>query len=98
MQQVADILCMDITTFSRQIKSLTEKGFVRKEALLEDRRVNILSLTEEGEKAESQIGAHVGAYIDQIFSQFTEFEKDTVIRSLKLLDRAISKPCCQKRV
>lgn len=48
MQQVADALDMDITTFSRQIKSLTEKGLVRKESLFEGRRVDILSLTEQG--------------------------------------------------
>jgi DNA-binding MarR family transcriptional regulator len=97
MQQVADSLCMDITTFSRQVKSLTEKGLVRKEALPEDRRVYVLSLTEAGREMEKQIDENVSAYIDQIFSQFTEFEKDTVIRSIKLLDRAISKPCCQRR-
>ncbi len=94
IQQVSDILNMDITTFSRQVKSLTEKGLVQKVNLLEDRRVTILSLTSRGKEVEREIDDHIKAYIDQIFSQFTNFEKDTIVRSLKLLDKAISKPCC----
>ena len=94
MQQVAERLGMDITTFSRQIKSLVEKGLVEKTSLLEDRRVNILSLTEQGKTIEIQADKHYKEYINFIFSQFTDFEKETVIRSLMLLDKAISKPCC----
>ncbi len=97
MHQVADKLCLGEVTFGRHVKSLIEKGLVRKDVLREDRRVNILSLTAAGKQAESQIAAHTNECIGRIFSQFTEFEKDTVIRSLRLLDRAISVPCCQKR-
>ena len=94
MQQVAERLNLDITTFSRQIKALVEKGLVEKAALLEDRRVSILSLTERGRTVQAQADKHYKDYLDFIFSQFTEFEKETVIRSLKLLEKAISKPCC----
>jgi DNA-binding MarR family transcriptional regulator len=94
MQQVAESLGIDITTFSRQVKSLVEKGLVHKTSLLEDRRVSILSLTEQGTETERQVNKYSRDYINQVFSHFTDFEKDTVVRSLKLLNKAMSGHCC----
>lgn len=88
MQQVADIMGMDATTFSRKVNALIDKGFVRKEVLLEDRRFYTLSLTETGQEAERRIDEHIRAYIGQIFAKFTAFEKNYVIRSLMLLEKA----------
>lgn len=41
MQQIADTLAMDITTFSRQIQSLVKMNMVKKQPLPDDRRVHI---------------------------------------------------------
>jgi DNA-binding MarR family transcriptional regulator len=94
MQQVAENLAVDITTFSRQIKTLMDKGLVSKASLPEDRRINILSLTARGEEVNRQIDRYMEEYFSHILAQFTEFEKDTVIQSLKLLNKAISRHCC----
>ncbi|ADG81330.1 transcriptional regulator, MarR family [Thermincola ferriacetica] len=96
MQQVANALGMDITTFSRQVKTLEKKGLVRKKPHPEDRRIYLLSLTTAGEELENRIDERMKAFIDNILSQFTEFERDMVVKSVQLLNKAILKAgaCC----
>ena len=96
MQQVAEELGMDITTFSRQIKTLQKKGLVSKNFDQADRRINLLSLTVEGEKVERQMDIHMKEFMDRILSQLTDFERDMIIRSIQLLNKALitSGTCC----
>lgn len=96
MQQVADALGMDITTFSRQIQTLARKKLVKKTPSEQDRRVYILELTAEGRCVAGAIEQQALHYLNQIFSHMNEFEKDTVIRSLKLLNACMEKTgfCC----
>ena len=96
MQEVAESLGMDITTFSRQIKNLERKGLVRKDLDPADRRINLLSLTPEGERVENNIDRQMERYLAQIFGQMTDFERETVSRSIRLLNSALAKTgtCC----
>ncbi len=96
IQQIAEVLGMDVTTFSRQIQSLVEAELVKKTPYAEDRRVQILSLTEKGKSINEHIGKIMNSYYDDIFSHMSEFEKETVMRSLKLLNQAMAKTnqCC----
>lgn len=97
VQQVADVLGMDITTFSRQIQTLGKMNLVNKSQLPEDRRVYVLSLTTEGKFVTAAIDADMNQYLEEVFSHMNEFEKETVIRSIKLLNDAMSKStvCCK---
>ena len=97
MQQVAEVLGMDITTFSRQIQNLVKKGLVKKTPLPEDRRVYTLSLTTEGKFIATTIDREINRYLDEVFSHMTDFEKETVIRSIKLLNECMAKSsiCCK---
>ncbi|SFA51550.1 DNA-binding transcriptional regulator, MarR family [Parageobacillus thermantarcticus] len=97
MQQVSEALGMDITTFSRQIQNLVKKGLVKKTPLPEDRRVYTLSLTTEGKFIATTIDREINRYLDEVFSHMTEFEKETVIRSIKLLNECMAKSsvCCK---
>jgi len=99
MQQVAGALGMDITTFSRQIKTLEKKGLVEKAPDLEDRRINVLALTDKGKQTEQRIDLMMKGYIEDIMSQLTEFERDMIIRSMQLLNKAIlqSDCCCRSK-
>lgn len=96
MQQVAETLGVDITTFSRQIQSMVSAGLVQKNPHPEDRRFHILTLTEKGKVTAAYIDSAMGSFFDEIFSHMTEFEKETVVRSLKLLNASMakSKKCC----
>lgn len=96
IQQVAEALGTDITTFSRQIQSLIKMNLVLKTPDSADRRVSILSLTTEGKYVATTIDEQMKTYLNEIFSHMNEFEKETVIRSIKLLNDAMAKSgtCC----
>ena len=96
IQQIAETLGMDVTTFSRQVQSMVEAGLVKKTPYAEDRRVQILSLTDKGKRIHDAIEQIMTTYYHDIFSHMTEFEKETVIRSLQLFNQAMAKTrqCC----
>ncbi|WP_099355462.1 MarR family winged helix-turn-helix transcriptional regulator [Fredinandcohnia onubensis] len=97
MQEVAGALGIDITTFSRQIKTLVDREIVKKTPHPNDNRVNILSLTEKGETMEINIDQEMNHYLSQILSHLSEYERESVIRSVRLLNDAMKKSesyCC----
>lgn len=97
MQQIAETLGTDITTFSRQVQSLIKINLIKKTPDPSDRRVYHLSLTVEGKYVATTIDQQMNAYLEEIFSYMSEFEKDMVIRSIKLLNDAMAKSdnCCR---
>lgn len=97
MQQIADTLGTDITTFSRQAQSLIKMGLLTKSPDPSDRRVYILSLTVQGKYVAAVIDEQMNAYLDEVLSYMSEFEKDMVIRSIQLLNKAMAKSdrCCR---
>jgi DNA-binding MarR family transcriptional regulator len=94
MQKVAEELGMDITTFSRQIKTLTNKGLVSKANYSEDRRVYLLALTAEGERVLAQIDVFVAGKLEEVFAQLNGFERQVVISSLARLNDALPGGFC----
>lgn len=96
IQQVAETLGTDITTFSRQVQSLIKMNLVKKTPDPKDRRVHLLSLTTEGKYVAGAIDQQMKDYFNEIFSHMNDFEKETVIRSIKLLNEAMvkSSQCC----
>ncbi|MED3761179.1 MarR family transcriptional regulator [Peribacillus frigoritolerans] len=96
IQQIAETLGTDITTFSRQIQSLIKLNLVTKKQDAEDRRISILSLTEEGMKVNQTIDQQMNDYLNEVFKTMNEFEKESVVRSLKLLNDKMLKSsvCC----
>jgi DNA-binding MarR family transcriptional regulator len=97
MQQVAEALGMDITTFSRQIQTLGRMGLVKKSPLPNDKRVSQLFLTTQGNYVAAKIDAEMNQYLNEVFSKMSEFEREMVINSVKLLNEAMSKSsvCCK---
>jgi DNA-binding MarR family transcriptional regulator len=93
MQQVAEALGMDITTFSRQVKSLETKGLVSRSLSPDDRRVSLLGVSDAGRQILEKIDFYMTYRIEQIFSQMSAFERDTVARSIGLLNDAVSRVC-----
>ncbi|HEY6871520.1 MAG TPA: MarR family transcriptional regulator [Geobacteraceae bacterium] len=91
MQQVAEELGMEVTTFSRQAKTLETKGLIIRSTSPDDRRVNLLSLTDRGLQVLTQIDHYMETKMDQVFSSMTPFERDTVIRALGLLNEAVAR-------
>ncbi len=96
MQQIADSLGMDITTFSRQIQSLTRLKLVKKTPSESDKRVYLLSLTTEGTFVAESINCEMNSYLEEVFGRMNPFERETVIRSIKLLNDSMEQTgmCC----
>ncbi|MTT30623.1 MarR family transcriptional regulator [Terrilactibacillus sp. BCM23-1] len=96
MQQIAETLGTDITTFSRQVQSLIKMNLVKKNTDPDDKRVSILSLTTEGVYIAESIDQQMNAYLNEVFSHMNEFERETVVRSIKLLNESMAKSskCC----
>lgn len=96
IQKVAETLGTDITTFSRQVQSLVKMGLVSKTSDSSDRRIYILSLTEEGKKVADNIDQQMNQYIDAVFSNLSFEEKEMVVRSIQLLNKSMEKTnkCC----
>lgn len=96
VQQVAETLGTDITTFSRQVQSLVKLNMVKKTPNPDDRRVYILSLTTEGKYIATIIDQQMNAFLNEVFSYMNEDEKETVLRSIKALNEAMGKSsrCC----
>jgi DNA-binding MarR family transcriptional regulator len=94
MQQVAEELGMDVTTFSRQVKGLEGKGLIVRTVSPDDRRVSLLDLTDAGRNSLERIDSYMAGRIEQIFSGMSPFERETVIRSLGLLNEAVARVGC----
>ncbi|MBC8078812.1 MAG: winged helix-turn-helix transcriptional regulator [Gorillibacterium sp.] len=97
MQQIAEALGTDITTFSRQVQSLITMELIQKTPDPSDRRVYTLSLTVQGKYVATTIDQQMNAYLGEVFSYMSEFESEMVIRSITLLNEAMGKSdkCCR---
>lgn len=91
MQRVAEELGIDITTFSRQAKTLEGKKLVLRQVSPGDRRVTLLGLTDEGKRVLGQIDRYMSKKLEQVFAKMTAFERETVFGSLRLLNEAVAK-------
>lgn len=96
MHQVSDALGMDITTFSRQIQTLVKLDLIAKSPSPQDRRYHHLSLTEKGKRVQHEIDDQMTQYLEEVFSHFSKVEKEQILSSIRLLNRAMSKSsvCC----
>lgn len=86
MQTIADALGMDITTFSRQIGTLEKKNMITRTPNHKDRRIYILSLTKTGLKLVQTINNNIATTMEKSLSSMNDFERETVIRSMQLLN------------
>ncbi|OWR30942.1 MarR family transcriptional regulator [Saccharibacillus sp. O23] len=96
MQQIAESLGTDITTFSRQIQTLVKMGLVEKSQDASDRRVFVLALTAEGHRVASSIDRQMNSYLDEVFAYLTPFEQESILRAVGLFNEAMSRSerCC----
>ena len=89
MQTVADAIRMDITTFSRQISSLEKKALIARNPYEGDRRIYILSLTEKGKKTMEVTNEVIVFKMENTLATMNDFERETVIRSLHVLEEKL---------
>ena len=97
MQEVADSLGTDITTFSRQVQKLIKIGLLVKQSHEKDRRVQLLSLTKKGKEVALTIDQQMRDRLQEIFSYMSEEEREKVVEGMKILNHSLVKStfCCQ---
>ncbi|WP_310550220.1 MarR family winged helix-turn-helix transcriptional regulator [Paenibacillus glufosinatiresistens] len=97
MQQIAETLGTDITTFSRQVQSLVRMELLRKTPDPSDRRISILALTAKGQEAATAIDLQMNSYLEEVFSYMSESDREMVIRSVQLMNEAMARSnrCCR---
>lgn len=96
MQQVADLLGIEIATFSRQIQTLIKMELVVKLPSTKDKRVSVLSLTKRGKMVAAGIDKQVNEFLDDIFNEMTDFERETTQKAVHFLAEVMTKSplCC----
>lgn len=88
--QIGKLISKDHTCVSRLVDTLIKKGIIKKENSSEDKRINLIYLTEEGKKLQNNIVFTVEHSLDQVFKGVTEEEKnifsvvlDKIIKNLE---------------
>lgn len=96
MQQVAETLGTDVTTFSRQVQSLIKLGLVQKTPNPADRRIQLLALTPEGQQTADNIDDEMNAYLQDVFAHLSKEDQAKVMESIRLFNGAMAKSdrCC----
>lgn len=89
MQEVAEKVGMDITTFSRQIATLVKKELVIRKPYEGDRRIHLLSLTEKGEVTVESINVVISAQLESAFTSMNDFEREVVLKSMHVLNERL---------
>ncbi|MBM7583531.1 DNA-binding MarR family transcriptional regulator [Bacillus pakistanensis] len=97
MQEIAETLGVDVTTFSRQIQTLSKMELLKKVQSSTDKRVYYLQLTIQGKAVAASIDTQMNQYLEDVFSNMNDFERETVLRSIRLLNESMakSKMCCK---
>jgi len=68
---------------------LEARAFISRTVSPDDRRVTLLGLTDEGTRVLERIDSFMAARVEKIFDHMTLFERETVVRSLGLLNEAL---------
>lgn len=90
MQNIADNVGVDITTFSRQVKSLIRMGLVEKSVNPSDKRISFLLLSEKGVHTLSHLNMILSTRLNKNIEGLSEFERNTIMQALKILTNALN--------
>lgn len=82
-RQIAKDLCIDPSLLARDLKILTDSGYVTRQQNKADRRVNVINLSEAGAKlAKSRIAA-INKWWSDLFTQNPGIDPETFWKELR---------------
>jgi DNA-binding MarR family transcriptional regulator len=73
---LAEAMCADPSTVSRQVAALVERGLVRREADPHDGRISVLAVTELGRAVAAEAKARRNAHLERVVSDWTDSERE----------------------
>ncbi|AXH16254.1 MarR family winged helix-turn-helix transcriptional regulator [Malaciobacter mytili] len=83
-KEIASILGKNKTTISRSLKALEKKGFIKRVEIKEDKRVNIIELTQKGEEVLKESAKSVAQFRQNLSLNLQEEE---IKQLFSLLDK-----------
>ena len=86
-KQLVDALNMRPATVSEQTDILIELGYVTKHIDYMDKRISVVGLTEEGKRLGKSLLHSYDQFLNVLFSDFSDDEKDDLYRLLGKLKR-----------
>ena len=82
LSTLAQVLCLDISTVSRQVPVLERQGWVARERDPEDQRAQLLDLTDEGRDVLIEVRRSRVEVLRRLLPDWTEAELDTFAAQL----------------
>lgn len=87
---LVNLLQIDKSYMSRIIKSFKKKGLVEKESASDNRRFNIIRLTEKGHKVVEELISITNGQIAELIEPLKENECDEIIAAMDTITRYLS--------
>jgi len=99
MNQLADRMCLSLSTMTRVVEQLVRKGMATREQDASDRRYRLIRLTPGGERVFRQAWGNVLSSERAILAGFPAQERELLVRLLSQLNRAVEqwRSCCSRR-
>lgn len=82
-EELANTLYIDKGTTARSLKTLEEQGFIKKEHIISDKRLNIICLTEKALRLEEEITSILKKWDTILSNSLSCEEKNTLLKLLK---------------
>ena len=82
LSTLAQVLCLDISTVSRQVPVLERQGWVARERDPEDQRAQLLDLTDAGRAVLGDVRASRNEVLRRLLPEWTEAELDAFATQL----------------
>ena len=102
--ELADALELDKSTLSRTVESLVQRGYVKRDEDMTNRRKVSITLTAEGAAKANTINTNCDTFYQEIFSYIPAEKHEQIMESLSLLAGALKKgrkkqegTCCPKK-
>ena len=91
IKKLAELIMIDLGALSRIIKEFDDNGFIIKKVDEADRRVSVLHLSKDGTKIFIENMNKYENYIEDLFVDFSEEEKEEFIGALNILYKYIDR-------
>ena len=99
MNELSKAVNLDISTMTRMVDQLVEKGLVERQTDPKDRRVVRVGLTENGAELRKKLEDALQSFYTSSLNDFPKKEQGEILRNLQHLNEAISaslEECCKK--
>jgi DNA-binding MarR family transcriptional regulator len=99
MNELSKAVNLEISTMTRMVDQLVEKGLVRRETDAKDRRVVRVALTDEGKNLQNRLQDALQSFYTGALNKFPKTEQVEILKNLNHIYEDVSaslEECCKK--